>query len=235
MSITTAILCRVSSRRLVVLIAIVLGSISGISAHVVRGLHGTAFVSSPTGSADKPISITWTGSQGTADTGQRVVCFNAANTSNARVDAPDWPRITAVGLEVPGAKRGFVLTEPADGRWRLVEGVEQVIPGRGVVTLDLALVADVSPAGLLIGRPRELPGIPPGQRMERGSGTRFCVSGPFPDTLPNPTNHAETVDTAIELLLNGVVVRFHGTQRHDLSADIGVWDSALRHVPLYPE
>ena len=232
--ITTAIFHRVSSRRLAVLAAIVVGSICGISAHGVRGLYGTAFVSSATPSGDKPIAISWTGSEGTVDTGRRVVCFSAANTSAARVDAPDWPRITAVGLEVPGSKRGFVLTEPVDG-WRLVEGVEQVIPGRGAVTLDLAIVADVNLLGLLTGRPRELPGVPPGQLPQRGKGTRFCVSGPFPDTLPSPTNSALSVDTTIELLLNGVVVRFHGTQRHDLSADIGVWDNALRHVPLYPE
>ena len=230
-TIDTAFFHRIWSRRLAVLVALLLGSISGISAHVVRGLTGTAFVSSPTSSSDKPISITWTGSQGTIDTGRRVVCFNAANTSDPRIDAPDWPRITAVGLEVPGSKRGFVLTEPVDGRWRLVEGVEQVIPGRGGVTLDLAIVADVNLLSLLIGRPRELPGIPPDRRLV----TRFCVSGPFPDTLPDPGNPAQSVETTIERLLNGVVVRFHGTERHDLSADIGVWDNVLRQVPLYPE
>jgi hypothetical protein len=221
--------------RIGLLVALFFTLLSGMSAHVVRGLHGTAFVSSPTPSNDQPIKIMWTGTQGVVDTGRRVACFNAANTSAPRAEAPDWPRITGVGLELPDARTGFALVEPRDGRWDLVERVDQVIPGRGAVTLDFAVVARVNPLGFWQKRHRDLPGIAPGQTAARGNGTRFCVSGPFPDTLPDPLDASRSVTTTIEGLLNGVVVRFNGVQPHGAAADIGVWDNALRSVPLYPE
>jgi hypothetical protein len=234
-TVRAALTLRHSRTRIALLAAVFLTSLSGISAHVVRGLYGTAFVSSPTPSNDQPIKITWTGTQGVVDTGLRVVCFNAANTSAPRPDAPDWPRITGVGLELPDARTGFALIEPRDGRWDIVEGVEQLIPGRGAVTLDFAVVARVNPLGFWQKRHRELPGIAPGQPAERGKGTRFCVSGPFPDTLPDPLDASRSVTTLIEGLLNGVVVRFHGVQPHGPSTDVGLWDNGLRTVPLYPE
>src|SRR5438045_3188630 len=77
-------------------------SLVGLSAHAVKGranaLLATAFVSSPSTGTDVPIAIAWAG----ADTGLRVVCFNTANTSHARADNAVWPRVTAIGFELPG-------------------------------------------------------------------------------------------------------------------------------------
>jgi hypothetical protein len=103
------------------------------------------------------------------------------------------------------------------------------------VTLDFAIVAHATQA------PRWLPqvahpgGIPPGQASVRGSGTRFCVSGPFPDTLPNLTtpDPEDVAATTIESLLNGVVVRFADVDGNRGGLDVGVWDSPLRAFPLY--
>lgn len=219
----------------VILAALFLASITGASAHVVRGGNfpsaAVAFVSSPTGESDAPVRILWTN----VDTGLRVVCFYAANTSPNRVDDPNWPRITAVGLELPGDPAGFSLLEPLDGNWQLVEGIQADIPNRGTVTLDVAMIANVNPAGLA-GRGPNLPlGIPPGQTRARGNGTRFCVGGPFPDTLPKLGTPEESVNTTIELLLNGVVVGFHRVEHAGPSTDTGVWENPARAVPLYPQ
>jgi hypothetical protein len=201
---------------------------------VVRGgsfpTAAVAFVSSPTGEADAPVRILWNN----VDTGLRVVCFYAANTSPTRVDAPDWPRITAVGLELPGVPAGFSLLEPLDGDWQLVEGIQADIPNRGTVTLDIAMVATVNPAGLGTRGPHFPLGIEPGQTRARGNGTRFCVSGPFPDTLPKLGAPEESVNTTIESLINGVVVGFHRVEHAGPSTDAGVWESGSRAVPLYP-
>ena len=75
------------------------------------------------------------------DTGLRVACFYVANTSPARVDRPDWPRVTSVGFELPGSPSGFSLVAPLDGDWELVEGTRVFLPGHGPVTLDFAIVA----------------------------------------------------------------------------------------------
>lgn len=217
------------------LCAIVIASAVGVSAHVVRGTTDptlvTAFVSSPTPNQDKPLKVAW----GSIVTPLRVVCFNVANTSLPRADDTDWPRVTSVGFELPGAPSGFALLEPLDGDWELVEGRKAAIPGHGSVIVDFAILARVNPAGRSRRGPHELLGIPPGQPPGRGYGTRFCVSGPFPDTLPDPNDPTATVETTVELLINGVVVGFHRVGPHDPSTAVGLWDSVQRFVPLYPE
>lgn len=223
---------------IMVLSAFALVSVVSVSAHVVKGLGPSgatsAFVSSPTNTADAPIQVRW-GSLPADDTGLRVVCFYVANTSQPRGDRPDWPRVTGVGFELPESVSGFALLEPLDADWRLVEGVTTSLPGHGTVTLDFAIVADVNPTGRTPGHPDDPAGIPPGQQGGvRGVGTRFCVSGPFPDTLPGP------VPTTIERILNGVVVGFHGVDDAHQGTDAGVWfptpavpDSPPRMIPLY--
>lgn len=220
-------------RRLSLLFAIpalVLATLASVSAHMIKGLfHGaTAFVSSPSAGSDLPIPIAWG-----SDTGLRVACFFVANTTPARADAPAWPRVTAVGFELPGVLSGFSLISPLDEGWDLMEGVPVVVPGHGAMTIDFALVAPVNPVGrALRGHPHRLLGIPPGQLPARGNGTRFCVSGPFPDKPATSTSPAAPY--TIEELINGVVVRFQGVESHGPSLDLGVWDNALRTIPLYP-
>ena len=215
--------------------AIVLASIAGVSAHIVRGVDNptlaTAFVSSPSAAADAPIKIGW----GALDTKLRVVCFNVANTSPARADDPGSPRITAAGFELPGSPRGFTLLEPLGDEWEIVEGARATIPGGSAVTLDFALVTHANNADWQSKSPQPHEGLPPGQPAVRGSGTRFCVSGPFPDTLPNPTIPGESTATTVELILNGVVVRFSRVLAAGQASDLGLWDNPLRKVPLYPE
>lgn len=158
-----------------------------------------------------------------------------ANTSLPRAADADWPRITAVGFELPGTPSGFSLLEPLGDEWRLAEGTRANIPGQGTLALDLAIVANVNPAGFSPEGPNNPLGIEPGQPQARGSGTRFCVSGPFPDTLPNPDNPATEVATTIEHLINGVVVGFHRVQPHGPSTDVRVWADPRRSIPLYPD
>ena len=214
---------------LVLLCAICAASLAGLSAHVVRGLAFpaavTAFVSSPSAGTDAPVRVAW----GAQDTGLRVACFYVANTSVPRLDRPGWPRVTAVGFELPGALSGFALMAPLDGDWELVEGAQASLPGHGTVTLDFAIVARVNPTGRTPGQPDDPRGIPPGQPASRGSGTRFCVSGPFPDELI--AGQAAT----IEQLLNGVVVGFNGVDGDPHGVDVGVWDNPARVIPLFPQ
>lgn len=216
------------------LAAVLLASIAGLSAHVIRGVSNpvlaTAFVSSPAAGADAPIRVMW----GTVDTKVRIVCFNAANTSPARADDADSPRVTGAGFELPGSPRGFVLLEPA-ADWQIVEGVTAALPGGQSLTLDVAVVAHASGADWQQRSPVPHAGLPPGQPAVRGSGTRFCISGPFPDTLPNPALPGETVPTTIEALINGVVIRFSRVDAHGQAPDLGLWDNPLRTTPLYPE
>ncbi len=194
-----------------------------VSAHVIRGLQfpglATAFVSSPTSGTDAPIAVRW----GAVDTGLRVVCFNVANTSPARADRPEWPRVIGAGFELPGAPSGFTLLEPLDG-WKIVEGVHASLEGHGEVTLDFAVVATWDEGRH--GHHHDSNGIPPGQTAVRGSGTRFCVSGPFPDEL------SPGQPTTIEQILNGVVVAFKRVEEGE--RDLGVWDNPAREIPLYP-
>jgi hypothetical protein len=225
-----------SRRTLVALLgAILVASVAGVSAHVIRGVMNptfvTAFVSSPSAGTDAPIKIMW----GTQDTGLRVVCFYAANTSIPRADDADWPRVMGVGFELPGRLAGFSLVEPLNNEWELVEGRTVAIDDRGTVALDFAIVARVNPAGWFRRGPHDPRGIPPGQPATRGSGTRFCVSGPFPDTLPDLSDPSTTVATTIEAVINGVVVSFHGVEPHGPSRELGLWENPQRFVPLYPE
>jgi hypothetical protein len=220
--------------------AVFFASLAGLSAHVVKGLDwldlATAFVSSPSAGTDAPIPIGWA----QQNTGLKVVCFNVANTSPARPDSADWPRITGVGLELPGSPSGFALMAPLDGDWDLVEGARASLPDHGTVILDLAILARVNPTGRTPGQTDSPRGIRPGQQGVRGSGTRFCVSGPFPDRLPDlsTADPADTVTTTIEGLLNGVVVAFHGVTGNNHGSDAGVWfpppGTAPRAIPLYP-
>ena len=195
--------------RRVVLSGLVLALMSvTVSAHVVRGILyptlATAFVSSPSAAEDTLIPIAWAGH----DTGLRVACFYVANTSPALATAAGYPRITAVGFELAGARAGFSLITPNDSDWRVVNNVPASLLSRGGVTLDFALLS----AG---------PGIPPGQTGTRGNGTKFCVTGPFPDGFN------------IEQLINGVVIGFQA-QANGPIVEIGLWDNAARTVPLFP-
>jgi hypothetical protein len=230
--------------RATVLAAILIASTAAVSAHVVRGLisptEATAFVSSPTPAGDAPVALKWmsTNANGTVtvvDTHIRAACFNVANTSPARVDSPEWPRVTSVGLELPDSPSGFSLIEPVGGDWTLVEGTRAFLPGHGFVTLAFTIVARSDLAVPWWKSPSELPGIPPGQAATRGAGTRFCVSGPFPDVLPNirTEDPEDTAPTTIEDLINGVVVGFRGVNGNPAGFDAGVWDNTLRRIPLY--
>lgn len=200
-----------------------LASLATVSAHVIRGLVSptlaTAFVSSPTASADAPVKLAW----GTRDTQLRVACFYAANTSPARLDTPGWPQMSAIGFELPGQPSGFALLEPLDGDWSLVERQTVTLADRGAVSLDFVLVPRANPTGTCRhGHPHPALGIEPGQAAVRGSGQRFCVSGPFPDGL------------TIEQIIDGVVTRFHRVQSLSPTFDHGVWENPARVIPLYP-
>ena len=217
---------RSAARVAAALAAAILAVTAGLSAHVVRGLtapdRATAFVSSPSTGTDAPIPIRW----GANDTGLRTVCFYIANTSPARAGEPDWPRVTGVGFELPGTPAGFTLIDPLDGDWRLVEDVRTGLAEHGEVTLDFAIVAN--PVGKTHGQGHDALGILPGQAAVRGTGTRFCVAGPFPTEL------TAGQPTTIEQLLNGVVVQFEGLDGpHRRGGDLGVWENPARVIPLY--
>jgi len=229
---SSAIASRNSPRRIgfAVCLSSLLVSLAVVSAHSVRGLRSPdsigAFVSSPTGTNDPLIPILW----GAENTGLRVACFNVANTSLSNPDRPGWPRITGVGFELPGSLSGFALVAPLDNDWKLVEGTTALLPEHGSVDLDFAIVANVNPTGRTPGQSNDPRSIPPGQKPERGAGVRFCVSGPFPATLP------VVGDITIEKLLNGVVVEFDGVNGNGPSSDAGVWNPSVgvpRAIPLY--
>jgi hypothetical protein len=213
---------------LVFVVAVV--SIATLSAHMVKGIRSpggaTAFVSSPSAANDLPIPINWAADP-RSESALRVVCFNTANTSPARADRPDWPRITGAGFELPGALSGFALLEPLDGSWELVEGAQAKLNGTKV-TLDFAIVATTKPKGRIAGHPHAPRGIPPGQDPTRTSGMRFCVSGPFPQELVS--GQAAT----IEQFIAGVVIGFEGVEDVRGGRDFGIWDSASRVIPLFP-
>jgi len=217
--------------RIVSVTALVITSLTAISAHTVRSVSSSpvkAFVSSPTAANDAPVAIQWVNPSSTPpttyDTGLRLVCFFVANPSQADPARPEWPRITSVGFELPGAPTGFALVDPVGDEWQLQENVPAKLSGQDV-TLDFTIVAGVNPTGRTPGTPESPFGIPPGQPdMTRRAGTRFCVSGPFPAEL-----------TRIEDILNGVVVGFHGVEGNHQGVDAGVWftQGALRPIPLY--
>ncbi len=232
---------RIARPHIFVVIAIVVASATSLSAHVVRGLvspdSATAFVSSPTSGTDAPVAVKWITPTTVLDTGLRVACFYAANTSAPRADQPNGPRLTSIGFELPGSVSGFSLLSASDGRaWEIVEGRQALLPGHGLVTLDFAIVARATQAPQWLPQVAGPGGIPPGQAGVRGSGTRFCVSGPFPDTLPNLTtpDPEDVAATTIETLLNSVVVAFSDVYGNRGGLDVGVWDSPFRAFPLYP-
>lgn len=229
------------TRTHIVVIALVVASAASLSAHVVKGLvspdGATAFVSSPTLATDAPVAVKWTTPTTVTDTGLRVACFYAANTSSPRFDHPDRPRLTSIGFELPESPSGFALLSASDGGdWEIVEDVQARLPGHGPVTLDFAIVARATGAPQWLPQAGYTRGIPPGQAGVRGSGTQFCVSGPFPDTLPDLTtpDPDDVAATTIENLLNGVVVAFSGVYGNAGGRDVGVWESRLRAIPLYP-
>jgi hypothetical protein len=206
-----------------------LASVATLSAHVIKGLAApaaaTAFVSSPSATADALIPIKW-GTVASGQTGLSVGCFFVANSSPERADRPGWPRVTGAGFELPGQLSGFALLEPLNAEWDVVEGARVTLDGTEV-TLDFAIVARQIPYWWPW-RPQEPRGIPPGQVPQRGNGTRFCVSGPFP---------AEIVagqPTQVEQVINGVVVGFQGVADVPWGRDYGIWDNAARVIPLYP-
>lgn len=215
-------LFRFGRTRIVLVVAslLVWVSLTGVSAHVVRGLafpaFATAFVSSPSAGTDAPVPIVW----GAQDTGLRVACFFVANSSPPLAGLPAYPRVTGVGVELPGSPSGFTLLSPRDGSWTLIEGAGLPVSGHGAVVLDFAIVA----APVV---PLALRGLPPGQAATRGSGTRFCVSGPFPDTITGAA-------TTIETLINGVIVGFQAESAGVAASDLGVWIDPQRVIPLYP-
>ena len=195
-----------------------------VSAHTVRGItdpSATAFVGSPTAGTDLPVPITWGIAPNRFDSGSSVACFYVANTT-VRSEGADWPRLTAVGFELPGHRSGFTLLSPLGDKWEVIENLEVATPS-GKLRLDFALVAPVNPMGhSTAGNPDELLGLPPNQPTGRGNGTPFCVAGPFPQGV------------SIEQIINGVVVRFHRIHPHRPSIDFGLWDSAMRTIPLFP-
>jgi hypothetical protein len=194
-------------RTLIAVTIFVAASFSTLSGHIIRGIlyptQATAFVSSPSAAEDVPIAIRW----GADDTGLRIACFNVANTAPVLPNAPGYPRIAAVGFELPGAKAGFTLLGH-EGEWQVVNNAPASLLGRGNVTLDFVLLARGA-------------GLPPGQAATRPASTRFCVSGPFPEGL------------TIEQLINGVAVGFQA-QANGPIVDVGLWDNPLRVVPLFP-
>lgn len=226
---------------------IALASAINLSAHVIRSVdlvtEVTAFVSSPSSGVDAPIPILWPTADPArpVDTGLKIACFYVANSTSPDPADPVWPRITSVGFELPGSLSGFSLLEPVDRGWQLSEGVQRSLGSR-VVTLDFAIVAVVNPIGLTPGSPDDPRGIPPGQAAVRRSGTRFCISGPFPDRLPDLSTTDtpdDTVAATIENLITGVVVGFHGVAGQHQGVDIGVSptlppSTTKRPIPMYP-
>jgi hypothetical protein len=187
--------------------AVLITSLVTVSGHVVRGIlnpsAATAFVSSPSAAEDVPIPIRW----GTDDTGQRVACFNVSNTSPALPSTPGYPRVAAFGFELPGAPSGFSLLGGGTD-WQVLHSVPASLLGRGHVTLDVVLLARGA-------------GLPPAQAATRAGGTKFCLSGPFPDGF------------TIEQLINGVAIGFQ-SQAGGAIVDIGLWESPQRIIPLHP-
>jgi hypothetical protein len=117
------------------LATLLLASLASVSGHPIRGvINGTlamAHIASPSAGSDSPIKVQWAD----RETNLRVVCFFAANTSTARDDDANWPRITSVGFELPGSPTGFSLLQPGDGEWELVEGMSVAIPDHETVLL----------------------------------------------------------------------------------------------------
>ena len=164
-------------------------------AHTYVGLNDPtvrARIESPNSNvADLPQPI-----PGTADS---LVCVNVRNASEF-FD----PRITAIGFDLPdppdgGPRIGFRLIESPAG-FHLIEGVFNV-PERPDAVLDFAIVTGHTFGG---GRP-DL-GLP--RSLTR---TRFCVVGPFDQTLP------------IERMIDHGVLRFQRVGADGEAGDIAVF------------
>lgn len=177
--------------------SIVLGvtlSVAAVYAHTYVGLeHGITLVSARVQSpnaqvTDLPVPI--------PATNLSVVCFRVRNTS------PFDSRITAIGLELPGELSGFALISPTDSDFQLIEGVTNV-PGLPDATLDFALVTGRNFAG---GRPNA--GLAPSSTL-----TTFCVSGPFPQSMP------------IERILDRGVLRLQRVGVDGELSDVAVWEN----------
>lgn len=194
-----------------------------VSAHPVKGItdpSATAFVGSPTSGSDLPVPVAWGTPPGGFDSDQSVACFKVANTTLR--PGSQWPRLTAIGFELPDVRSGFTLLSPQGEGWQVVENIS-LDTARGTLTVDFAIVAPVNPMGhSMWGWARPLLGLPPNQPSGRDTATPFCVAGPFPPAM------------SIEEIINGVVVRFHRVQPQGPSIDLGLWDSTARTVPLYP-
>jgi hypothetical protein len=168
--------------------ALVAGGTSHVSAHRLIGRAyptlATAFIQPPPApNNDLPIPL-W-------NTGLSVVCLRVTNTSP--VDA----RITALGVDLPGARRGgFALVSPLRRGVTLHEDVGPV-PGFAGVELDFALTTGSTYES----------GIPPGPEP-----TVVCMSGPFDPAV------------SIETMLNGAFVQFQGSEATGNARDIGVWE-----------
>jgi hypothetical protein len=177
-------------------LAVALALIGGamLQAHTYVGIvdrvNARARVQSPNGSTvDFPIPI--------PGTDLSVVCFRVRNSS------PYDSRITAIGFDVPGtAATGYTLISPTDSAFHLIEHVSNV-PELHETTLDFALVTGRTFGG---GQPNE--GLAPSLTL-----TTFCVSGPFPQTVP------------IERLIDTGVVRMQRVGPDAESGDVLVWES----------
>jgi hypothetical protein len=177
-------------------LAVVLALLGGaiLQAHTYVGIvdpvNARARVQSPNGSTvDFPIPI--------PGTDLSVVCFRVRNSS------PYDSRITAIGFDVPGTDRtGYTLISPTDSPFHLIEQVSNV-PELHDATLDFALVTGRTFGG---GQPKK--GLAPSLTL-----TTFCVSGPFPQTLP------------IERLIDTGVVRMQRVGPDGESGDVLVWES----------
>ena len=176
---------------LCLVVALALGAV--VHAHNYVGIldpvNARARVQSPNANVvDLPVPI--------PGTDLSIVCFKVRNTS------PFDSRITAIGFDVPGSATGYTLVSPAEGPFHLIEDVSNV-PELHDTTLDFALVTGRTFGG---GQPDE--GLAPSTTL-----TTFCVSGPFPQTLP------------VERLIDRGVVRMQRVGSDGSSGDVLVWES----------
>ena len=176
-----------------VALVITVAGMAGYAHNYVGLEHGrplvAARVQSPNAQVtDLPVAI--------AGTDLSVVCFKVRNTSD--FDS----RITAIGLDLPGALTGFTMVSPTDSEFHLIEQVSHV-PGLPDVTLDFALVTGRTFGG---GRPHS--GLAPSASL-----TTFCVSGPFPQDVP------------IERLLDRGVLRVQRVGVDGELGDVAVWEN----------
>lgn len=125
-----------------------------------------------------------------------IVCFRVRNMGQLN------SRITAIGLEIPGApESGYTLISSGASDFHLVEGVSHV-PELNDARLTFALLT-----GRTFGGGRPDAGLAPSPTTL----TSFCVSGPFPR------------DMAIERMLDRGVLRFKRVGEDGEAGDISVY------------